>query len=86
MRYRKGVPSLLNEVEGEQLTKKTEPEQMIKILNREYPETAVVLTLGGDGAVYAAGGEAFLCPARVSRGPWIQPAQGIRLPAIFLRP
>ena len=54
----------LNEVEGEQLTKKTEPEQMIKILYREYPETAVVLTLGGAGAVYAAGGEVFLCPAR----------------------
>ena len=54
----------LNEVEGEQLTKKTEPEQMIKILNREYPDTAVVLTLGGAGAVYAAGGEVFLCPAR----------------------
>lgn len=59
----------LNEVEGEQLTKKTEPEQMIKILNREYPETAVVLTLGGAGAVYAAGGEVFLWSGKESRGP-----------------
>ena len=30
----------------------------------KWKETAVVLTLGGAGAVYAAGGEVFLCPAR----------------------
>ena len=83
MRYRKGVPSLLNEVEGEQLTKRRNRKQMIKDFEQEYPETAVVLTLGGAGAVYAAGGEVFSLSGKKIEALDTTGA-GDRLPAIFL--
>lgn len=44
---------LLNEVEGEQVTGKKEPDEIIKSLLEHFPEARIVLTLGGDGAVYA---------------------------------
>lgn len=44
---------LLNEVEGEQITGKKEPDEIIKSLLEYFPEARIVLTLGGDGAVYA---------------------------------
>jgi len=44
---------LLNEVEGEQVTGKKEPDEIIKSLLEQFPEARIVLTLGGDGAVYA---------------------------------
>lgn len=43
---------LLNEVEGEQLTRETEPEQIISAILRDYPEMKIVLTLGSRGAEY----------------------------------
>lgn len=43
---------LLNEVEGEQLTHESEPEQIISAILREYPEMKIVLTLGSQGAAY----------------------------------
>lgn len=44
---------ILNEIEGGQLTGETEPERICDVLLRRFPETAVVLTLGEQGAVYA---------------------------------
>ena len=44
---------ILNEIEGGQLTGETEPERICDALLHRFPETAVVLTLGEQGAVYA---------------------------------
>ncbi len=44
---------LLNEVEGNQLTGLTEPNAILDKLKELYPHAKVVLTLGGDGAMYA---------------------------------
>ena len=44
---------LLNEVEGGQITGLTDPEDIIAKLLEMYPAARIVLTLGGDGAVYA---------------------------------
>lgn len=44
---------LLNEVEGEQITGAKEPDEIIKSLLEYFLEARIVLTLGGDGAVYA---------------------------------
>lgn len=43
---------LLNEVEGAQVTGEEEPEKILAKLKELYPETKVVLTLGGNGSVY----------------------------------
>ncbi len=44
---------LLNEVEGNQLTGLTEPNEILDKLRELYPHAKVVLTLGKDGAMYA---------------------------------
>lgn len=44
---------ILNEVEGEDLTGCTEPEEILGNLLERYPHMRVVLTLGEQGAVYA---------------------------------
>ena len=44
---------LLNEVEGNQLTGLTEPNDILDKLRELYPHAKVVLTLGKDGAMYA---------------------------------
>ena len=44
---------LLNEVEGGQITGLTQPDDIIAKLLEMFPEAKIVLTLGGDGAVYA---------------------------------
>ena len=44
---------LLNEVEGGQITGLTDPDDIIAKLLELYPKARIVLTLGGDGAVYA---------------------------------
>ena len=41
----------MNEIEGKQITGKTEPEEILKVMRERYPEAGVVLTLGSDGAV-----------------------------------
>ena len=43
---------ILNEVEGEDLTGQHLPQAMLDELNRRFPRTAVVLTLGENGAYY----------------------------------
>lgn len=50
---------LLNEVEGEQVTGEKETEKILEKLKERYPDTKVVLTLGGDGSVYQHGDEQY---------------------------
>ena len=47
---------IVNEVEGAGLSDETEPEKILDVLEKAYPRTGVLLTLGKDGAIYAAGG------------------------------
>ena len=44
---------LLNEVEGNQVTGLTDPDEIIAEMLRRFPNAKIVLTLGKDGAVYA---------------------------------
>lgn len=44
---------ILNEVEGAELSGETEPEKMLERLTALYPHAQIVLTLGGEGSVYA---------------------------------
>ena len=53
---------LLNEVEGNQVTGLTEPEEIIGKMQELYPHARIVLTLGKDGAVYAEGAERVFQP------------------------
>lgn len=53
---------LLNEVEGNQLTGLTEPDEILDRLQALYPHARVVLTLGKDGAIYAEGAQRIYQP------------------------
>ena len=46
---------LLNEVEGAQLTGKTQEEEILEVMAEKYPEAEIVLTLGGNGSIYCKG-------------------------------
>ena len=46
---------ILNEIEGKAVTGETDPDRICKIMKERYPNGTVVLTLGGDGAVYYDG-------------------------------
>ncbi len=48
---------ILNEIEGKQITGKTDPDEILSALYERYPEAKVVLTLGSDGSVYRHGNE-----------------------------
>ena len=48
---------ILNETEGQEITGKSEPDDIINALNTTYPEMKIVLTLGKHGARYAYKGE-----------------------------
>ncbi len=43
---------ILNEIEGGAITGRKEPEEICRMLLGRYPEMKIVLTLGGDGAMY----------------------------------
>lgn len=43
---------LVNEIEGFQITGKKEPQEILGEIKKIYPGAKVVLTLGGDGALY----------------------------------
>lgn len=43
---------LVNEIEGGQITGENNPDEILKKFSQMYPQASVVLTLGGDGAVY----------------------------------
>lgn len=44
---------IVNEVEGEALSGESDPERIIKTLLKLYPSSAITLTLGEKGAIYA---------------------------------
>ena len=44
---------LMNEVEGNQITGLTDPDEIIVEMLKRFPKARIVLTLGKDGAVYA---------------------------------
>ena len=50
---------LINEIEGEQITKEKEPEKMLDVLEEEYPGAGIMLTLGSKGSVYANKGKRY---------------------------
>ncbi len=50
---------LINEIEGAQITGEESPEKILDQMLQSYPESAVVLTLGSRGAVYATKAERY---------------------------
>ncbi|MBQ8996361.1 MAG: ribokinase [Oscillospiraceae bacterium] len=46
---------ILNEIEGKAVTGETDPEAICRVMKEKYTNGIVVLTLGGDGAVYYDG-------------------------------
>ena len=55
---------LVNEVEGAEMAGCTRAEDILEELHRRYPALNIVLTLGGDGAMYQAKeGARFVCGA-----------------------
>ncbi len=54
----------LNEIEGEQLTGSADPETILDRMAEAYPNAAVVLTLGENGAWYSKAGTRVFCPAQ----------------------
>ena len=48
---------ILNEIEGAELSGETEADRILDKLTALYPHAKIVLTLGGDGSVYAGDGE-----------------------------
>ena len=55
---------LVNETEGAALSGETDPERIAAKLAAQYPHTALVLTLGADGALYREGALELFVPAR----------------------
>ena len=54
---------LLNEIEGHALTGETIPKKIAAQLLSRYPDSVIVLTLGGEGSYYCDKNEAFAEPA-----------------------
>lgn len=48
---------ILNEIEGKALSGEDEPEMILDRLRDKYPDAKILLTLGEEGSVYAAGDE-----------------------------
>lgn len=56
---------ILNEIEAAQITgERGEPEQLARVLQNRYPSLHIVLTAGGDGAVYLYGDTMVREPAK----------------------
>lgn len=53
---------LLNEVEGGQITGLTDPDEVLAKMCEMFPDAQIVLTLGKNGAKYAAGKEVYYQP------------------------
>lgn len=51
---------IINEIEGNQLTGKDAPDDMINVLLSRYKHLQIVLTLGGKGSLYASSDERFM--------------------------
>ncbi len=48
---------ILNEIEGKQITGKTDPDEILDSLCENFPKAKIVLTLGSDGSIYRHGDE-----------------------------
>ena len=48
---------LVNEIEGQQLSDEREPQRIIDVLTERYPHSAVIITIGAEGALYGRGTE-----------------------------
>ena len=55
---------IVNETEGAALSGKTDPQQIADAIVAQYPQLALVLTLGADGVVYRQGALELYVPAR----------------------
>ncbi len=55
---------IVNETEAQALTGESEPDSIGETLNRRFPQTAVVLTLGDKGAAYFSPQARFYQPAK----------------------
>ena len=53
---------LMNEVEGNQITGLTDPDEIIAEMLKRFPKAKIVLPLGKDGAVYADAGQKHFQP------------------------
>lgn len=53
---------LLNEIEGEAITGRREPEEILDCLAQRFPNARVVLTLGSKGSVYMEGAQRIYQP------------------------
>lgn len=54
---------LLNEIEGELLTGKSDPEEILSVLRRRNPRMEVILTLGDKGVLFEGPEGRFACDA-----------------------
>jgi ribokinase len=54
---------ILNEVEGESLTGKNDPEEILSTMQKLYPKSRIVLTLGKAGVIYAHNEQRIKAPA-----------------------
>lgn len=54
---------IFNEIEGEGLSGKKIPDEIITVLSEKYPEAEIVLTLGSKGVIYKSRKEQFKVPA-----------------------
>lgn len=53
----------VNEVEGAQITGRSQAEEIMDALEERFPQTKVVLTLGSEGAMFSGGGRRVFVPA-----------------------
>ena len=53
---------LCNEIEGGQLTGKTDPEEILTAMHRLFPDSSIVLTLGKDGCMFTDGSQVLRQP------------------------
>ncbi|MEN8146642.1 MAG: ribokinase [Campylobacterota bacterium] len=54
---------IVNETEGEALSTESEPEAILDAMQKRYPKSRTVLTLGKEGVIYADGGQRIKVPA-----------------------
>jgi ribokinase len=54
---------ILNEVEGEALTNQNDPEAILNTMQKHYPKSRIVLTLGKAGVIYAHNEQRIKAPA-----------------------
>ncbi len=55
---------MINEVEGEQITGKADPKEILQVMEERYPLAKVVLTLGSKGVIYQEEGVQYFQEAK----------------------